>query len=157
MFVDRRERITSAAPRSVFRVFTELGGKRGWLYADWLWELRGVLDRLVGGIGTRRGRRSATALRVGDAVDFWRVEAYRPFELLRLRAEMKLPGEAWLEFETMLRDDGSTTLRQTAFFDPRGAFGFLYWYAVLPFHEFIFGNMASRIVAAAEKDAASGR
>lgn len=150
MLVDRRERVTTAAPRNVFGVFTSLGGKRGWLYADWLWELRGVLDRLVGGIGTRRGRRSATALRVGDAVDFWRVEAYRPYELLRLRAEMKLPGEAWLEFETTARDDGSTSLRQTAFFDPRGAFGFLYWYAVLPFHEFIFGNMASRIVAEAE-------
>ena len=77
MLVDRRERVTTAAPRDVFRVFTSLGGKRGWLYADWLWELRGVLDRLVGGIGTRRGRRSATSLRVGDAVDFWRVEAYR--------------------------------------------------------------------------------
>lgn len=150
MLVDRRERITTAAPRDVFRVFTSLGGKRGWLYADWLWELRGVLDRLVGGIGTRRGRRSATSLRVGDAVDFWRVEAYRPYELLRLRAEMKLPGEAWLEFETTTREDGSTSLKQTAFFDPRGAFGFLYWYAVLPFHEFIFGNMASRIVAQAE-------
>ncbi|MDP9106555.1 MAG: SDR family oxidoreductase [Candidatus Eremiobacteraeota bacterium] len=150
MLVDRRERVTTAAPRDVFRVFTSLGGKRGWLYADWMWELRGVLDRLVGGIGTRRGRRSATSLRVGDAVDFWRVEAYRPYELLRLRAEMKLPGEAWLEFETTTRDDGSTSLKQTAFFDPRGAFGFLYWYAVLPFHEFIFGNMASRIVAQAE-------
>jgi len=150
MLVDRRERVTTAAPRDVFRVFTSLGGKRGWLYADWMWEFRGVLDRLVGGIGTRRGRRSATSLRVGDAVDFWRVEAYRPDELLRLRAEMKLPGEAWLEFETTTRDDGSTSLKQTAFFDPRGAFGFLYWYAVLPFHEFIFGNMASRIVAQAE-------
>ena len=153
MLVDRRERVTTAGPRAVFRVFSRLGGKRGWLYADWLWELRGVLDRLVGGIGTRRGRRSATSLRVGDAVDFWRVEAYRPDSLLRLRAEMKLPGEAWLEFETTLRDDGSTSLRQTAFFDPRGVFGFLYWYAVLPFHEFIFGNMASRIVAEAEGEA----
>ena len=153
MLVDRRERITAAEPSAVFRVFSRLGGKRGWLYADWLWELRGVLDRLVGGIGTRRGRRSATSLRVGDAVDFWRVEAYRPDSLLRLRAEMKLPGEAWLEFETTTRDDGSTSLRQTAFFDPRGVFGFLYWYAVLPFHEFIFGNMASRIVAEAEGEA----
>ena len=150
MLIDRRERATTATAHDLFRVFTSLGGKRGWLYADWLWELRGVLDRLVGGIGTRRGRRSATALRVGDAVDFWRVEAYRPNELLRLRAEMKLPGAAWLEFEATTGDDGGTTLRQTAFFDPRGAFGFAYWYAVLPFHEFIFGNMASRIVAEAE-------
>jgi uncharacterized protein YbjT (DUF2867 family) len=152
MLVDRRERVTRAEPAAVYRVFTSLGGKRGWLYADWLWELRGVLDRLVGGIGTRRGRRSATGLRVGDAVDFWRVEACEAGRLLRLRAEMKLPGAAWLEFETSLRDDGSTSLKQTAFFDPRGALGFLYWYAALPFHDFIFANMASRIVALAEAE-----
>ena len=150
MLIDRRERPTTASPREVFRVFSSLGGEKGWLYADWLWELRGVMDRVVGGIGTRRGRRSATTLRVGDAVDFWRVEAYRPDELLRLRAEMKLPGYAWLEFEVVTHDDGTTSLRQTAFFDPRGAFGFLYWYAVLPFHEFIFGNLATRIVREAE-------
>ncbi|GAC1577170.1 MAG: SDR family oxidoreductase [Candidatus Elarobacter sp.] len=150
MLIDRREQTTNASPQHVFRVFTSLGGTKGWLYADWLWELRGVLDRLVGGIGTRRGRRSADTLRVGDAVDFWRVEAYRPGELLRLRAEMKLPGYAWLEFEALPRGDGGTNLRQTAFFDPRGFFGFLYWYSVLPFHEFIFGNMAKRIVREAE-------
>lgn len=149
MLIDRRERTTTASIRSVYEVFSSLGGMKGWLYADWLWELRGVLDRLVGGIGTRRGRRSATKLRVGDAVDFWRVEALRPNELLRLRAEMKVPGYAWLEFEA-LDSDAHTCLRQTAFFDPRGAFGVLYWYAVLPFHGFIFGNMATRIVRAAE-------
>ncbi len=150
MLIDRRERTTTASPRDVFRVFTSLGGAKGWLYADWLWELRGVLDRVVGGIGTRRGRRSPNTLRLGDAVDFWRVEAYRPHELLRLRAEMKLPGYAWLQFEAVEREDGGTCLRQTAFFDPRGVFGFLYWYSVLPFHEFIFGNMATRIVREAE-------
>ena len=150
MLIDRRERTTAASPGDVFRVFSSLGGAKGWLYADWLWELRGVLDRLVGGIGTRRGRRSASTLRLGDAVDFWRVEAYQPPELLRLRAEMKLPGYAWLQFEAVARDDGGTCLRQTAFFDPRGAFGFLYWYGVLPFHGFIFGNMSARIVREAE-------
>ena len=150
MLIDRRERESRAAPADVFRVFTSLGGSKGWLYADWLWELRGVMDRFVGGIGTRRGRRSATSLRPGDAVDFWRVEAYRPNELLRLRAEMKLPGFAWLQFEAVPRDGGGTCLRQTAFFEPRGTFGFMYWYSVLPFHEFIFGNMASRIVQEAE-------
>ena len=157
MLIDRRERTTSAAPSAVFRVFSSLGGTKGWLYADWLWDLRGVMDRLVGGIGTRRGRRSPTTLRVGDAVDFWRVEAYRPNELLRLRAEMKLPGYAWLEFEAIARPDGRTSLRQTAFFDPRGALGFLYWYSVLPFHEFIFGNMATRIVQEAEQEPAPAR
>ena len=150
MLIDRRERESTASPQQVFSVFSSLGGTKGWLYADWLWELRGVMDRMAGGIGTRRGRRSATTLRPGDAVDFWRVEAYRPSELLRLRAEMKLPGYAWLQFEALPRDDGGTCLRQTAFFDPRGAFGFAYWFSVLPFHEFIFGNMATRIVREAE-------
>jgi uncharacterized protein YbjT (DUF2867 family) len=158
MLIDRRERSTTANPRAVFGVFSGLGGRRGWLYADRLWYLRGVLDRLVGGIGIRRGRRSATDLRVGDAVDFWRVEAYRPYELLRLRAEMKLPGLAWLQFESLAQEDGGTTLRQTAFFEPRGIFGYLYWFSVLPFHALIFGNMAERIVteaaAATQKSAA---
>jgi uncharacterized protein YbjT (DUF2867 family) len=153
MLIDRRERTTTAAPREVFRVFSSLGGTKGWLYADWLWDLRGAVDRLAGGIGTRRGRRSASTLRVGDAVDFWRVEAYRPDELVRLRAEMKLPGYAWLEFEALAREDGGTTLRQTAYFDPRGVFGFLYWYGVLPFHHLIFGTMATRIVREAEAQA----
>jgi uncharacterized protein YbjT (DUF2867 family) len=153
MLIDRRERTTDAPAAEVFRVFTSLGGKKGWLYADWLWELRGILDRLVGGIGTRRGRRSPTQLRTGDAVDFWRVEALVPDELLRLRAEMKLPGYAWLQFDAEARPEGGTRLRQTAFFDPKGAFGFLYWYGVAPFHGFIFGNMATRIVAEAERAA----
>jgi uncharacterized protein YbjT (DUF2867 family) len=153
MLVDRRERTTNAAASDVYRVFTSLGGTKGWLYADWLWELRGILDRLVGGIGTRRGRRSPTQLRIGDAVDFWRVETLVPNEILRLRAEMKLPGYAWLQFEAVANDGGGTTLRQTAFFDPRGAFGLLYWYGVAPFHGFIFGNMATRIVEEAESAA----
>jgi hypothetical protein len=150
MLIDRRERESTASPQDVFAVFSSLGGTKGWLYADWLWELRGLLDRAVGGIGTRRGRRSATTLRPGDAVDFWRVEAYRPGELLRLRAEMRLPGYAWLQFESLPLPNGGTRLRQTAFFDPRGFFGVAYWYSVLAFHEFIFGNMATRIVREAE-------
>jgi uncharacterized protein YbjT (DUF2867 family) len=154
MLIDRRERTTTASASDVFRVFSRLGGTKGWLYADWLWELRGVLDRLVGGVGTRRGRRSQNTLRVGDAVDFWRVEAYRPNQLLRLRAEMKLPGYAWLQFEAVPRDDGGTRFLQVAFFEPRGIFGLLYWYGVLPFHEFVFGNMATRIVREAETAAA---
>lgn len=156
MLIDRRERATAATPADVFAVFAGLGGRRGWLYADRLWYLRGVLDRLVGGIGQRRGRRSATDLRVGDAVDFWRVEAYRPPELLRLRAEMKLPGLAWLQFESLPRAGGGTTLRQTAFFEPRGIFGYLYWFGVLPFHALIFGNMAERIVVEAAAGGVSG-
>jgi uncharacterized protein YbjT (DUF2867 family) len=154
MLIDRRECESNASPSDVFRVFTSLGGAKGWLYADWLWELRGLLDRIVGGIGTRRGRRSPTNLRAGDAVDFWRVEAYEPNQMLRLRAEMKLPGSAWLQFEALPHNDGGTCLRQTAFFDPHGAFGFAYWYAVLAFHEIIFNNMAKRIVLEAEQTTA---
>jgi len=150
MLIDRRERETEATPEAVFTIFAGLGGTRGWLYGDALWELRGLMDRLVGGIGLRRGRRSATDLRVGDALDFWRVEAYRPNELLRLRAEMKLPGSAWLQFEALPNGSG-TRLRQTAFFEPRGIFGYAYWYSVVPFHELIFGNMAKRIVQEAER------
>ena len=151
MLIDRRERRTLASPASVSATYSSLGGRRGWLYGDLLWRLRGVMDRVVGGVGIRRGRRSATDLRVGDAVDFWRVEAYRPGELLRLRAEMKLPGLAWLQFECLPDEGRGTTLRQTAFFEPRGLLGYAYWYSVVPFHEFIFGNMATRIVQEAEK------
>lgn len=155
MLIDRRERASTADPADVFHVYTSLGGTRGWLYADALWELRGVMDRLVGGFGTRRGRRSPDDLRIGDAVDFWRVEAYKPSSLLRLRAEMKLPGLAWLQFESEPREGGGTTLRQTAFFEPRGIFGYAYWFSVVPFHELIFGNMATRIAAEAERRAAA--
>ncbi|GAC1420354.1 MAG: SDR family oxidoreductase [Candidatus Velthaea sp.] len=149
MLIDRRERRTKASPGAVFQTFAGLGGTRGWLYGDILWELRGLMDRAIGGIGLRRGRRSATDLRIGDALDFWRVEAYRPSQILRLRAEMKLPGKAWLEFEALPSGTG-TTLRQTAFFEPRGIFGYAYWYSVVPFHELIFGNMAKRIAEEAE-------
>ena len=151
MLIDRRERIANASPQAVASVFTQLGGQRGWLYGDRLWKLRGLMDRAIGGIGLRRGRRSATELRLGDAVDFWRVDAYEPNRLLRLRAEMKLPGMAWLQFETRPLHNGRTQLTQTAFFEPHGLFGFLYWYAVAPFHGLIFGNLASRIAALAQR------
>jgi uncharacterized protein YbjT (DUF2867 family) len=152
MLIDRRERTAGAPPQALFAAFASLGGTKGWLYADWLWELRGALDRLAGGCGTRRGRRSQTELRIGDALDFWRVEAYDPGKLMRLRAEMRLPGFAWLQFEALPREGGST-LRQTAFFEPRGAFGYLYWYGVAPFHAFVFGNLATRIAREAEASA----
>ena len=151
MLIDRRERTVRASAHAVAAIFTGLGGKRGWLYGDELWKLRGLLDRAVGGIGLRRGRRSATDLRLGDAVDFWRVDAFIPDRLLRLRAEMKLPGKAWLQFDVDERGDGRSSFRQTAFFEPRGLFGFLYWYSVAIFHGFIFGNMASRIARLAEQ------
>ncbi|MGA8097783.1 MAG: SDR family oxidoreductase [Candidatus Cybelea sp.] len=151
MLIDRKERIADATAQQVAAVFTQLGGKRGWLYGNALWQLRGLLDRALGGIGLRRGRRSATNLRLGDAVDFWRVDALEPDHALRLRAEMKLPGTAWLEFDADPLSDGRTRLTQTAFFEPRGLFGFLYWYLVFPFHALIFNRMASRIVLLAEQ------
>jgi uncharacterized protein YbjT (DUF2867 family) len=151
MLIDRKERIANATPHQVASVFTQLGGKRGWLYGNAFWQLRGLLDRAFGGFGLRRGRRSTTDLRVGDAVDFWRVEALEPDHILRLRAEMKLPGKAWLEFDADRLNDGRTRLTQTAFFEPRGLFGFLYWYLVFPFHALIFSRMASRIVLLAEQ------
>ncbi len=151
MLIDRRERVANASPQQVATVFTQLGGKRGWLYGNFLWKVRGFLDRCVGGIGLRRGRRSATELRLGDAIDFWRGDAYDPGRLLRLRAEMKLPGRAWLEFVAEPSGDKQTRLTQTAFFEPRGLFGFLYWYSVAPFHDLIFGGLASQIALRAEK------
>ncbi len=151
MFIDRRERISAAPPHAVAGVFNSLGGKRGWLYGDALWKLRGIMDLAVGGVGLRRGRRSEAELRVGDALDFWRVDAYEPGKLLRLRAEMRLPGKAWLEFEVQRHDASTSLFRQTAFFEPRGLFGYIYWYSVAVFHGFIFANMATRIVRMAEQ------
>lgn len=151
MLIDRRVRAASVSAARVAQIFSALGGERGWLAANYLWVLRGLLDRLVGGIGLRRGRRSATELRVGDAVDFWRVEAYERDRLLRLRAEMRLPGRAWLQFEARSGGKARSTLVQTAFFEPRGLWGQLYWYCVAPFHKAVFGSLAERIVAAAEQ------
>jgi hypothetical protein len=121
-----------------------IGGKTGWYYGTWLWEIRGVLDQLVGGVGMRRGRKSDTEIRMGDALDFWRVLlADKSEKRMLLFAEMKLPGEAWLEF----RIDENQVLTQTATFRPLGLFGRLYWYAVLPFHALIFNGMVRRLAA----------
>lgn len=152
MRIERRMAETDAAPARVFQVVTRLGGQQGWLYADFLWSIRGMLDALVGGIGLRRGRRSPTTLRVGDVVDFWRVEALEPNRLLRLSAEMKLPGRAWLQFELDPLDGGRTCLTQTAFFDPKGLAGLLYWYATVPAHFFVFPGMLDAIIKRAEAE-----
>lgn len=146
MIIERRQRVIAASPADGFNAFIGLGGKRGWLYMDWAWKLRGFADRMVGGVGMRRGRRSSDDLRVGDAVDFWRVEAVERGRLLRLRAEMKVPGKAWLQFEVTPREDGSTLLSQSAFFAPRGLAGWLYWYALYPIHRIIFSGLIDGIV-----------
>jgi hypothetical protein len=143
---ERRQQMVSASTESVYRSFASLGGERGWLYMDWAWQLRGMLDRLCGGVGMRRGRRDPQELRVGDSLDFWRVEMVDPGRLIRLRAEMKVPGRAWLEFEARPEPQKKTLLLQTAFFEPKGLFGLLYWYALYPIHRLIFSGLIRRIV-----------
>lgn len=140
LMVDSRSVHVEVSPQVAFTAIRRIGGATGWYYANWLWQLRGFLDSLIGGVGLRRGRRDPDALSVGDTVDFWRVEAMEPDHRLRLSAEMKLPGRAWLEFEVTSDGTGSI-IRQTATFDPKGVLGRAYWYSVLPLHEFVFGGM----------------
>jgi uncharacterized protein YbjT (DUF2867 family) len=147
MIIERRRRAVAADSEVVFRSFARLGGDRGWLYLDWTWQLRGMIDRLCGGVGMRRGRRDPKNLRVGDALDFWRVEAVEPGQLVRLRAEMRVPGRAWLEFQATPHPDGTTLLTQTAFFEPKGLSGLLYWYLLYPVHRLIFSGLIRRIAA----------
>lgn len=151
MFIERRETMVDAPASEVFRVFTSLGGQRGWLAFDWAWQARGVLDRLVGGVGMRRGRRDAVSLRVGDAMDFWRVEEVKENRLLRLRAEMKVPGRAWLQFEVIPEGASRSKLLQTAYFASKGLAGLLYWYMLYPLHGLIFSRMPRRIAELAEE------
>lgn len=151
MIVEQRRAATTASPAALFRVFSALGGARGWLVWNGLWRLRGALDRWLGGVGMRRGRRDAQELRVGDAVDFWRVEAVEPDRLLRFRAEMKVPGRAWLQFQVESRADGGSSLTQTAFFAPKGLAGTVYWYVLYPLHAVIFRDMIQAVARAAEQ------
>ena len=144
VFRDEREVAVAAPARDAFRAVCHLGGRRGW-YADWLWKLRGALDRLVGGPGLRRGRRDPDTLRYGDALDFWRVVGLEQDRALSLRAEMRLPGKALLDFRITANGAENCTLRQTALFEPRGLFGLMYWYAVLPLHGIVFKRMLAGI------------
>jgi len=138
--VDSQAAPVAVPPAVAFAAIQRIGGATGWYYGNWLWRLRGFIDLLCGGVGMRRGRRHPEELAVGDTVDFWRVEAYEPNRRLRLVAEMKLPGRAWLEFEVE-PDAGGTTIRQTAVFDPVGLLGLLYWYAIYPLHARVFAGM----------------
>jgi len=158
---DRRERIVAAPPEAVFRTVSRIGGTAGWPNAVILWTIRGAMDRAVGGPGMRRGRRHPEELEPGDVLDGWRVEACRPPELLRLVGEMRFPGRAWLQFEVLPEDGGRSRLVQTGLFEPRGLPGHVYWWAMLPFHQFVFGGMirelARRAVASAPTVAGSDR
>ena len=153
LYVDERTSVVDAPPEALWRVIEGIGGTSGWYSFDAAWAVRGVMDRLVGGVGLRRGRRDPVHLRPGDALDFWRVEAIVPGELLRLRAEMKLPGLAWLELYVGRDDDGRTSYRQRAIFQPHGLTGHAYWRSISPFHGIVFGGMLRNITAAAEKAA----
>ncbi|MER5650535.1 SDR family oxidoreductase [Streptosporangium sp. NPDC002524] len=150
LYVDARARRADASPEALWAVVEAVGGESGWYSLPLAWSLRGLLDRLVGGVGLRRGRRDPKRLRVGDSVDFWRVEEVEPGRLLRLRAEMRLPGLAWLEMR-VLTYRGETVYGQRAIFHPRGLAGHLYWWAVAPFHGLIFGPMLRNVAKAAER------
>ncbi len=146
--VDSRWVRLEVSPQQAFAPIQRIGGRTGWYYGEFLWDVRGFADLLVGGVGTRRGRRHPVDLVPGDTVDFWRVEAVEQDRLLRLVAEMKLPGTAWLQFRVEPDGTGSV-IRQTAFFEPNGIAGRLYWHMVAPFHQFVFPGMLRRIAEAA--------
>lgn len=148
--VDSRTVEVAVPPASAFTPIRRIGGATGWYYANFLWYLRGFMDLLVGGVGSRRGRRDPESLYPGETVDFWRVEAVEPERRLRLFAEMKLPGRAWLEFQVE-GDDVSSHIQQTAIFDPVGLWGQLYWYALYPLHSLIFAGMLRNIAKAAQR------
>ena len=156
MLIERRQRVVDAPPATVYAEFAALGGRNGWLAFNRLWRLRGLADRLIGGVGFRRGRRHPVDLRVGDAVDFWRVEAVEPGHLVRLRAEMKVPGRAWLQFQAEPLEASRTRLVQTAYFAPRGLFGLVYWYLLSPIHGFIFSRLIRALAQGAAARAGSG-
>ncbi|MCF8261935.1 MAG: SDR family oxidoreductase [Melioribacteraceae bacterium] len=149
MIIEKREIVINSNPKNVFETVSKVGGKHGW-YANFLWQMRGLLDRFVGGVGMRRGRRDPDNLLVGDPLDFWRVEAIEQNRLIRLRAEMKLPGRAWLQFNISEIGDGKSKLTQTAFYEPKGLFGLLYWYSIYFLHGYIFGGMIKSFKEKAE-------
>jgi uncharacterized protein YbjT (DUF2867 family) len=150
LYIDRRTCRVQASPAALWRVIEGIGGEHGWYSFPLAWRVRGLLDRAVGGVGLRRGRRDQERVFVGETIDFWRVEERRDHELLRLRAEMRVPGLAWLELGVG-HQDGETTYLQRAIFHPRGLFGHLYWWAVAPFHGIVFGGMARNIARAAKQ------
>jgi uncharacterized protein YbjT (DUF2867 family) len=150
LYCDERERAVRASPQRLWQVIEGIGGERGWYSFPLAWSARGLIDRLVGGVGLTRGRRDPDRLFVGESLDFWRVEEIEPGRLLRLRAEMRLPGLAWLELGVR-RDNGRTLYTQRALFHPHGLFGHLYWWVVWPFHHFVFGGMERNVTLEAER------
>jgi len=155
LYSDGRRLVLPTGKQEVWDAVSRIGGATGWYYGDWLWRLRGLMDRLIGGVGLRRGRRDVQRLQVGDALDFWRVAAVDPPRRLLLTAEMKLPGQALLEF-TLRDQPQGTELRQVARFHPRGLWGMLYWWLVAPFHGLVFSGMLRGIAESVGKAPVSG-
>jgi len=151
IFTSRAEIDVKCPAPELFYTVKSVGGDRGWFYANWLWKLRGFIDTIMGGIGYRKGRDHETEMKVGDQIDFWRVEEFRPDEKIRLRAEMKLWGYGWLEFETAGLSDSTSRLSISANYYPRGILGFIYWFFTYPIHKIVFGGMARNIARKAEK------
>jgi uncharacterized protein YbjT (DUF2867 family) len=151
LYEDLRRRQVDADPQDLWRVIEGIGGEHGWYSFPLAWAVRGQLDRLVGGVGLRRGRRDPDQLYVGESLDFWRVEELLDGQLLRLRAEMKLPGAAWLELRVETDEQGGTLFVQRALFHPRGLAGHAYWWSVAPFHGIVFGGMLANITGAAAR------
>jgi uncharacterized protein YbjT (DUF2867 family) len=155
-FVDAREALLPATADELWQVITHIGGETGWYYGNWLWKVRGFMDRMIGGVGLRRGRRSPTDLHPGDALDFWRVSHLKEPVFLQLVAEMKMPGEAVLEFHLEENANKETKLQLRALFLPHGILGILYWYAVCPFHALVFNGMLSGIAKSLDKPILKG-
>jgi hypothetical protein len=149
--VDSRAVTLACAPPAAFAVVRRIGGPTGWYFGNWLWRLRGWIDLLAGGAGMRRGRRDPEHLYPGDTVDWWRVEAVEGNRLLRLVAEMRVPGRAWLQFEVDPEPGGGCQLRQTAIFDPVGLFGLAYWYVLYPVHQLVFAGMLRNMARAVQR------
>jgi uncharacterized protein YbjT (DUF2867 family) len=150
MFIEQRRTVSTARPEQVYTAFERIGGKHGWYYANWLWRLRGWLDKLAGGPGMKLKCRDPEKLIENDILDGWRVEKIQPGRLIRLYFEMKAPGPAWLQFEVQPRADGGTLLILTAFFEPHGVMGLLYWFSLYPFHLLIFRGMSQAMIRFAE-------
>jgi uncharacterized protein YbjT (DUF2867 family) len=149
LFVERRQVLLDLPAEAVFRAYTGIGGERGWMYMDWSWTLRGWMDKAIGGVGLRRGRRHPDEILTGESLDFWRVELVEPNRIMRLRAEMKVPGKAWLEFISEPQAGGKTLFTVCAYFEAFGVPGFLYWYAMWPFHKFIFDGLTKQLASRA--------
>lgn len=147
--IDSREIKVKGTDEQAFNPIANIGGENGWYAYDWLWRLRGFIDMLIGGVGVRRKRPPGPTLKVGDSLDFWRVEVFEPPHRLKLRAEMKVPGKAWLEFETSGEGD-QVKIRQTAEFYPKGLAGLLYWYGIYPVHVLVFRGMLKGIASRVE-------